>query len=411
MAILAPTTQSFPVALPVVESDRLLDPNNPEQAGLPEHVKKPAYHARWISDTSELESLYEAWDDLSGNSLRTNLFFDHRFLIPLLIHIVPEKVDVLIIESEDPSADGNLTLNAIVPFVRKRVMGMTWEIASILRSDYLPDCTPLIRKPFAAETFDFLFQHLSDQRIAFLNLNTITADSEFEGVLDAAITRAGFARFQQDRFERAGLSPEASFDVYQANHFSKNLRKQLRRCERQLSENDGELTFTTSDESSDFTQWTEDFLKLEASGWKGCGGTAMNCNASSREFFCEMIRRQSSGEPKVVFSALRLGDEPIAMLCDIYADDYAVAYKTAFNEEFAKQSPGLLLEVFNVAAVHQKNVRSVDSCTVPGVSAVSRIWNDTIQMQSTVIGLGGLPTRWIIGALPMLQKLYRTLRK
>ncbi|TWU43416.1 hypothetical protein Q31b_24550 [Novipirellula aureliae] len=405
METLAPATQNLPLVLPAVESDR------PHATEKPAHSEKPAYRARWISETSELESLSEAWDDLVNNSLQTNLFFDHRFLVPLLNHIVPEKVDILVVESDCVRTNGPPTLYAILPLVRKRLLGIPMDIASILQSDYLPDSTPLVRNSFAAETFDFLFQALSEQRIAFLNLNTITSNTKFEEVLNDAITRGGFARFRKDHFERAALTTEASFEVYQGNHFSKNLRKRLRRCKRQLAEKDGETNITTSNASSDFRQLAEDFLRLEACGWKGRSGTAMKCNSNTREFFCEMIRRQSSGEPRVVFSELKLGGKPIAMLCDIFGDDYAVAYKTAFDEDYAKQSPGLLLEVHNIENAHQRNVRSIDSCTAPGSSAVSRIWNDKVQLQSTVIGLGGLPTRMIIRSLPLLQTLYRTLRK
>lgn len=35
--------------------------------------------------------------------------------------------------------------------------------------------------------------------------------------------------------------------------------------------------------------WGEDFLRLEASGWKGRGGTALLCRASDREFFRRVI--------------------------------------------------------------------------------------------------------------------------
>ena len=179
--------------------------------------------------------------------------------------------------------------------------------------------------------------------------------------------------------------------------------------ERRLREH-GDFQVRITDKGSNFQSFTERFLELESSGWKGKEGTALACQRSSQQFFEEMVNR-SAAENRVSFLTLELDGRPIAMLCDLYADGLGCAYKTAFDESYSQFSPGLLAEFKNIEYLHAGRIQLMDSCTDPDNASLNRIWKDRLRYQSVVVALhGGLP-KFATSIMPWLQSVSRTVRK
>ena len=123
-----------------------------------------------------------------------------------------------------------------------------------------------------------------------------------------------------------------------------------------------------------------------------------------------MVAR-STVDDRVSFLSLKLDGQPIAMLCDLYAEGFGCSYKTAFDEAYSQFSPGLLIEIENIKHMHQIKIASMDSCTDPNNATINRIWKDRIGFQSVVIALRrGIPSL-ATAAMPMLQNAARTVRK
>ena len=122
-------------------------------------------------------------------------------------------------------------------------------------------------------------------------------------------------------------------------------RSNLRRTRRQLEEH-GKVTtrhFITAD-----PQALEEFYKLEASGWKGKQGTAIACDARTRQFYDEVA--QASAQAGILsLDLLELNDKPVAAhLAFQFQGRYCLA-KAAYDEAYQRYGPGQLLvhEVLN----------------------------------------------------------------
>jgi CelD/BcsL family acetyltransferase involved in cellulose biosynthesis len=107
----------------------------------------------------------------------------------------------------------------------------------------------------------------------------------------------------------------------------------------------------------------EVFLKLEAESWKGAQGTALLSNAKDAAFarrFIGDLAEQGSAS----VALLRIDGKPIAAQVLLYCGTMAYTWKTAFDAEYAKYSPGVLLvdkateELFGT-----HKVGSIESCS------------------------------------------------
>ena len=86
----------------------------------------------------------------------------------------------------------------------------------------------------------------------------------------------------------------------------------------------------------------EIFLKLESKSWKGENGTALLSNENDAAFARRWIAALAAhGSASVAL--LRVDEKPIAAQVLLYSGTMAYTWKTAFDAEFAKFSPGALL--------------------------------------------------------------------
>ena len=128
--------------------------------------------------------------------------------------------------------------------------------------------------------------------------------------------------------------------------FNSNMKNNLRRWQARLAAH-GELTPVRLAPGDDVAAWTEEFMRLEASGWKGRAGSALACREDDRRFvaavFAEAFRRG-----RLLITGLNLDGRPLARHCMLTAGEGAFTFKIAYDETYEKCSPGILGEVDNV---------------------------------------------------------------
>jgi CelD/BcsL family acetyltransferase involved in cellulose biosynthesis len=121
---------------------------------------------------------------------------------------------------------------------------------------------------------------------------------------------------------------------------SRNLRSQWRRSRRGLEEG-GLLVRTTSSEAG-LDRDLDVFLQLEASGWKGRGGTAILNDRRAERFYREFtVRAARRGWLRL--SILESADVPVAAALGCVFSGKAFRLKSGFDERRASDSPGLVL--------------------------------------------------------------------
>ena len=125
--------------------------------------------------------------------------------------------------------------------------------------------------------------------------------------------------------------------------FSKNMQANLRRARnRWTKETDGRFFIVT--EPAEMQARFQDFLRLEASGWKGASGsrTAIALHSDLKLFY-ETLLNGFSSSGSVQLHCLELRGEVIA--ADFCVSDHDTLYllKTGYNEDWSRLSPGALL--------------------------------------------------------------------
>lgn len=367
---------------------------------------RPKLQAKWM-DFEELRTMREAWDGLAQNALWRNASFEPNYLLPALKHLASESVRVMAVE--DLAANRRQRMVALVPFEEKRVYRLPFKAVEIWKHDQCFDSTPLLSKNFAPDAWQSICKKLIADNYALLSLDTVLAESKFDSVLRNAEKELGIARFQRDHFQRAAFTPDQTVESYTKNHVSKSLRKNTGRLLRRL-EDTGTVSWETSDSSNDFEQLAEDFLRIEASGWKGEEGTALLSSDSTSAFYRQLIR-ESANDGKARFLSLKLDGRPIAMLSDIQTGQCVYSYKTAYDDEFSAFSPGQQVELKNLEFLHRDGIELGDSCTSTSNSTINRIWGQKLAFQNLILSLAPGLARTAVKALPLVQSAVHRLRK
>jgi len=366
--------------------------------------------ARWIDDRHDLRRRVGAWQELVETSLHPNLAFEPCFLLPALEHLNDSKAKVLVVERGGSSARGeDSQWCLLMPLVARRLYRLPFQSWQVWKHEQCFDATPLLRADCAVGALRVALQFLRAQGGQLLGFDMISDEKPFRDAFRKALEAESREVFVRKRFERACFRPEKDADAYFKTHVSKGLRKNARRMQRRL-QSLGELAVSVTDSPEECTERAHQFLSLEAAGWKGKAGTALNCQPQTRRFFQDMVQLSAQSR-RVRFLTLSLDGHPIAMLCDLHTARRGYSYKTAFDEQFAAYSPGVLAELFNVEAMHDAGAETVDSCTEPDNPTLNRIWGQRTAFQSVIVSLQGNTATWLVRRMPALQQVLSRLRR
>ena len=229
------------------------------------------------------------------------------------------------------------------------------------------------------------------RRALFLHLPQLPAGGPADAALARVLAAQGRAHYASAEEHRALLTGEVSAAAYLEAAMSAKKRKELRRQHSRLAE-EGALAFERLEGDAGLAEWTAEFLALEAAGWKGAAGSALACAADTRALFEECLRGAAAAG-RLERLALRLDGRAIAMLVNFITPPGTYSYKTAFDEAFARFSPGMLLQLENLALLERADVQWADSCAAEGHPMIERLWRDRRRIVSRNIAIGGTVRR------------------
>jgi hypothetical protein len=206
-------------------------------------------------------------------------------------------------------------------------------------------------------------------------------------------------------YTRALLRRHRDADTYIAASLNAEARSNLRRRERRLREH-GAVARRLLRPGDDVGRWIDEFLRLEAAGWKGRRGSALACTEANRRFAVEALARAFE-RGRLLMVGLDLDERPVARYCAFAAGEGAFAFKTAYDEELRNGSPGILAEVEMIRAFHERaELQWMDSFTAPGNLTIDRMWKDRCIVQRVAVGLT-TAGELALASLPLLQCLKR----
>jgi CelD/BcsL family acetyltransferase involved in cellulose biosynthesis len=160
---------------------------------------------------------------------------------------------------------------------------------------------------------------------------------------------------------RPKLASELDGRQYLESALSSSSRKKLRQHRRRLAEK-GVLESRIVTQPAALRQEFEEFLRIEAAGWKGQQGTALLSNDGDAHFARAMVSTLAAqGEASI--HALYLDGRAVSMQVVLRAGPAAFTWKTAYDEKLHDVSPGmLLLEDYTAAFLNDDSIAFVDSC-------------------------------------------------
>ncbi len=137
-----------------------------------------------------------------------------------------------------------------------------------------------------------------------------------------------------------------------ADNFKGQFRRNLRRLRRRALEM-GNLQFHSYRSAQDIHKHLPELLEVEASGWKGEGGTqtAISCDQSITRFYQQVVE-EFSASGQCMLNLLTLNDKCIAGQLCLLVDGTVYILKIGFAESFSAIAPGNLImgELFRQCA-------------------------------------------------------------
>lgn len=325
-----------------------------------------------------------AWDALAAFASEPNPFHESWYLLPALRALDPQA-SVKLLKFE---IGGDLA--GILP-VRHENRYYRWPIPQ-LTSWIHGNCflgLPLVAKGLET-AFWRAFLDWADSnagRALFLHMPHMPLHGPLYEALQAVLAEQGRLAALVHREERAMLASDLSPDDYFAESLSGKKRKELRRQFSRLSEL-GQVRFERRTDAKRLARWVDDFLALEHSGWKGAQGSALASHQATTRLFKEALFGATS-QGRLERLTLWLDDEPIAMLASFLTPPGAYSYKTAFDERYARYSPGVLLQRENLEVLGNRNIAWVDSCAAADHPMIDHIWRERRPVGKLSIAIGG----------------------
>lgn len=322
-----------------------------------------------LAGPAALAALEAEWRALAAAAIEPNAFYGPALLSPALSAFAAEQPETVVVR------DGAGRLIGLAPTAP--LQGYSRLPVSYVATWMHKHCffaAPLVRAG-AEHAFFRAFFDFAERRGAFLRLRHLDAEGPLFAAAAAVAAETGRLVSTSARYERAMLRAPWTTDAYLAQSMRGKHRKDLRRRRARLEET-GAVRFETLGGGDDLDAWTEEFLSIEASGWKGAAGTALKQDSASAQFFRDAVHR-ANAEGALQFFRFRLDGRTLGSAVNFRAGAVSFAFKIAYDEEFARYSPGVMIEIEIMKALERDGgVDLIDSCAKAEHPMIDRLWRE-----------------------------------
>ena len=373
-----------------------------------EGLSAPAFHAGFHPVAEIDDNLIAAWSDLAREASEPNVFYEQWFLRPGLAQFAPRAGLRLFLlwagEAFHSPLLGLLPLGPTSHFGR-------WPVPHVQNwmhhNSFLG--TPLVRKGHEQAFWEQLMQALDDSDWpGFLHINGMTIGGPLDRALRAVCSdqkrRCDLVHSEARALLQSSLGREAYLEATVRGKKRKELRRQAKRLDEL-----GDIQFGHQTDDANLDRWIDEFLQLERRGWKGYGGSALDSSQQTREFFREaLVGAAQAGQLERL--DIRLAGAPLVMLVNFHSGHGSFSFKTAFDEAFARFSPGVLLQLENLRLLENPAIAWMDSCAAENHSMIDSLWSGRRHIGRFSIELRGLSRRTIFHGLRLGEDLMGKIR-
>jgi Acetyltransferase (GNAT) domain len=335
-----------------------------------------------------------AWNDLAAGAAEPNAFAESWFLRPALEQFDPANRTQLFL-----LWDGGL-LCGLMPLAPQPRYGR-WPVPHVQNwlhhNAFLG--TPLVRKGYEGRFWAAYLEQMDREpgQALFAHIHCLTINGALSDALEQVCAdqkrRCALVQRTERAFLERGLSPDAYFEAAVRG----KKRKELRRQKNRLAD-EGALTFARDSSATGLDEWTQEFLALEKAGWKGQNGSALACADQTATLFADVLAGAAAAGTLERLD-LRLDGKPLAMLVNFLCAPGSFSFKTAFDEDYARFSPGVLLQIENLALLEHPDIDWCDSCAAEGHPMIDSLWTSRRAVGRYSVAIGGSGRRAIFGAL------------
>ncbi len=244
---------------------------------------------------------------------------------------------------------------------------------------YAPLTTPLLDCECVDEASLGLVAAAAKAGATALLLPHFPASGPAAAAFRRVLSQRDVAPSELSRYARARLDARQDPKVVLRDALSAKKLKELRRQRHRLD--DGNVvTFEIAREPGPVMAGIEEFLALEANGWKGRRGTALAEDEGDRMFVREAARGLATlGQFEVV--TLRRGGVPVAAGLILRQAQRAYFFKVAYDETLAKMSPGVQLTLdLTQRFCADTGIDDADSTACAGHPMIDHIWRDRLDL-------------------------------
>lgn len=321
-----------------------------------------------MRERGRLLEIAEEWRALAEAAGEPNVFMEPMAALPALGY--PDTGKVFAVAAWGADASGKRRLDGLLllkPWKRSRLLPSAVQSWNYRLRAY---GEPLIRSGREHAFWAAMLPHLDElPDFSVLRLAQLRDDSASTLALRELAAAIGRPIYETRRFERAMLRGPVSVEAYLERLPTKLLREQKRR--RRRLEELGPVRFERLRPGEDEEPWIETLVALEAAGWKGRRGVA----AASEPHVEQMVRHllaQAHRSGRLDMRRLMVGERVISMIAHIDHKSTAMSFKIAYDEEFARYSPGVLLQMDYLE--RGLSLDWVDSCATPGHPMFDTLW-------------------------------------
>ncbi|RFC62677.1 GNAT family N-acetyltransferase [Fulvimarina endophytica] len=320
---------------------------------------------------------------LSERAIERNIFYDPRFLVPAMPRLEDRRVRLLVMRDE---AANHSRLRLLLPYSLERTGRFSRRsVMRVWSHPFGPVGSLPIDGDNPVGTVRSLVRTIAEGVLdlpPILVLPDIRAHGGMARTLSQAASELSLPLKMINEFERAALSCQSPADAA----LTGKRRRELERG-RRLLESQGQLRLDIARKPDAFRTALEDFFILEASGWKGRARSALISDRFRSAFAREALNDLAAHDRARIFT-LRLDGEAIASLVLLVDQGEAYTWKSAYNETYAKASPGQqIMAAVTRILVADPTIGRADSCAVPDHFVMNRFWHDRIAIGTMVLGM------------------------
>ena len=350
------------------------------------------------------DDLAAAWDRLADAASEPNPFAE-RWCLQSALHLLDPDRRARLVVVRDGSDGPVIGVMPVAPAVRYGRLPLH-HVTGWAHPNHFHGA-PLVRAGMESLFWSILLGWCDAAPWAhtMLHVPRLTGDGPLHRALVDVARLRGREASVVHREERAFLETNLSPADYWDGAVRAKKRKELRRQANRLAD-EGHVIFRRWRNDEPLDPWIAAFLDLEARGWKGRAGSALASHGDTEAWF-RAILTAAGAAGKLDMRALDLDGRPLAMLVNFLCPPGGFSFKTAFDEDYARFSPGVLLQQANLDLIEDSRIAWVDSCAAPGHPMIDSVWRERRSLVWVNAPLSGTADRLRFALLTRAENHWR----